>query len=636
MKRVLAHKYGWLVVALALGLPFVLLLPLATRAHVVPEEPWHPVPAAYRRALFYTNLKPIDWPLIAREFETPVGESGYEAKTVYELMTDAQELENADLTSTIREAIATEDASALHAASTRAISRLTRYHLARAAEKIDRPGAAFGDVATAQRIFRAFNEDFLEQADPEGFQMLGLAWLDLLNSVGNAGVLNVGVVEPDSETFAAARKSVEDYLIANYEVDEFTPRGQYAPVPESAGEIDLTPWLPPGTDLNNQDPLPRLVLNFEERGVDEADLFLVAYGDMLFDSPEIFGEPASSLGISCSMCHNRSDINQRFFIPGISPQSGAADVDGHFFNARFNDFRSDPLDIPSLRGLRFTGPYGRDGRFASLRDFTRNVVVNEFAGAEPTPLMLDALVAYQLEFDWLPAPFLNPDGTLNDQAPEAARRGEVLFNTPLAGMGGRACSTCHMPSSNFMDGLTHDIGSGNPASPGARDSFFNTPTLLNIRYTAPYLHDGSLETLGDVVTWFDESFELGFNEQQQVDLTAYLEAAGTGEDPYELFDEENTIFALDWAELSTFLSTLNTLITAQDSYHALLLLDTVTPDLRLDVSGATNREIIPRVFEIADKLDELRAAIEAGDWERAAELNEDYKALADEFGPEFK
>ena len=88
--------------------------------------------------------------------------------------------------------------------------------------------------------------------------------------------------------------------------------------------------------------------------------------------------------------------------------------------------------------------------------------------------------------------------------------------------------------------------------------------------------------------------------------------------------------------MSTFLSTLDTLIPAEDTFHALLLLDTVTPDLRLDASAAVNRDIIPRVYEVADKLDEIKAAIEADDWDRAAELNEAYKALADEYGPSFK
>jgi hypothetical protein len=80
--------------------------------------------------------------------------------------------------------------------------------------------------------------------------------------------------------------------------------------------------------MGNQTPLPRLVLSFEEQGIAETDLPLVAYGDMLFDSPQIFGDPARSLGIACSTCHNRSDVNRDLFIPGISHQPGAIDVDG--------------------------------------------------------------------------------------------------------------------------------------------------------------------------------------------------------------------------------------------------------------------------------------------------------------------
>ena len=75
----------------------------------------------------------------------------------------------------------------------------------------------------------------------------------------------------------------------------------------------------------NQDPLPARA-QFRGAEIKEKDLPLVAYGDMLFDSPLIFGEPARSLGLACSTCHNRSDVNQAFFIPGISHQKGAIDV----------------------------------------------------------------------------------------------------------------------------------------------------------------------------------------------------------------------------------------------------------------------------------------------------------------------
>jgi cytochrome c peroxidase len=348
---------------------------------------------------------------------------------------------------------------------------------------------------------------------------------------------------------------------------------------------------------------------------------------MLFDSPEIFGEPARSLGLACSTCHNRSDINQRLFIPGITPKPGVIDVDGAFFNGRFNDHRPDAIDIPSLRGIRFTAPYGRDGRLASLRDFVRNVIVNEFAGEEPAPLLLDALVAYMLEFDFLPAPYLHRDGTLNEQASDAARRGEALFNQPFAQMAGRACASCHIPDSFFTDNRAHNIGSGGQSYAGALDGAYDTPTLLNIVHTAPYFHDGSLESLADVVAWFDDNFELELSAQGRADLVAYLEAVGTGEEPYERFDAENTPFRLMADELSTFLSTLDTLIPARDRASADLLLRTVASDLAVDASAMTNRAALERVREMVARLEELRAAIGAEQWAEAEALWAAYQDL---------
>ena len=175
---------------------------------------------------------------------------------------------------------------------------------------------------------------------------LGRRWLELSTSVGTAGIGKAARVSSARTRFNTARHEISDYLIANYETGEVTPRSWYAPTPALAlrtlgSDFRPQPALPPGSNLNDQAPLPRLVLNFEERGIDEKDLFLVAYGDMLFDSPQIFGSPARELGISCSVCHNRGDINRAFFIPGISSRPGGADVDGHFFNPRFNDRRAE-------------------------------------------------------------------------------------------------------------------------------------------------------------------------------------------------------------------------------------------------------------------------------------------------------
>lgn len=606
----------------------------AAAAHIVREEPWHPVSYAYRSAAFLLNLQPTDWDLIERKFtadDEVIGRSAAER---------IRELDQAAGTAywaAIEQALADHDAQALYAASTRAKSHAVRHHLERAAARLGRPGEARRELDEAERLYRSF-ADFIQQTDPDGYRELGLAWLELSSRVAQAAVVSVAADAATDPTFDAARATIENYLRANYEPEDFASRRSFAPVPEqrlrAEPGLEVKPWLPPGSDVNDQVPLPRLVLNFEEQGIDERDLFLVAFGDMLFDSPEIMGEPARSFGLACSTCHNRSDINQRLFIPGITPKPGVIDVDGAFFNARFNDHRADAIDIPTLRGIRFTAPYGRDGRFASLRDFTRNVIVNEFAGAEPDPLVLDALVAYMLEFDFLPASHLNPDGTLNQQASDAARRGEILFNQPFERMAGRSCASCHIPDSFFTDNRAHNIGSGGESYAGALDGAYDTPTLLGIVHTAPYFHDGSIESLTDVVAWFDDSFELGLSAPERADLTAYLEAAGTGEDPYERFDAENTPFRLMAEELSTFLSTLNTLIPARDRAGADLLLRTVAGDLAADASAMSNRAAIERVHEMVAHLEELRAAIAAERWAEAEALWLAYQDLERQYAME--
>lgn len=64
---------------------------------------------------------------------------------------------------------------------------------------------------------------------------------------------------------------------------------------------------------------------------------------------------------------------------------------------------------------------------------------------------------------------------------------------------------------------------------------FKTPTLRNIALTAPYMHDGSLETLEDVVEYYDKGghknpyldaaiFPLHFTAQEKQDLVAFLKA----------------------------------------------------------------------------------------------------------------
>jgi cytochrome c peroxidase len=90
----------------------------------------------------------------------------------------------------------------------------------------------------------------------------------------------------------------------------------------------------------------------------------------------------------------------------------------------------------------------------------------------------------------------------------AALRGRKLFTNPRVG-----CATCHPPGL-FTDLATYDVGTAGPADANVRA--FDTPTLVELWRTAPYLHDGSATTLRDVLTTR--------NAVQQHGRTAHLSA----------------------------------------------------------------------------------------------------------------
>lgn len=157
-------------------------------------------------------------------------------------------------------------------------------------------------------------------------------------------------------------------------------------------------WLPPGstTDLTKDRP-PELL----KTGTTQDEHFL--YGRLLFRSPEILGEKAVRIGLSCDSCHTNGHVNTSFYIDGLSDEPGRIDVSHRFWQAGFEDGKANPIEIPSLRGVAETAPYGTAVVFQDLPAFTRHVTVTEFGGPEPQQDQLDALVAYMnaLEMDGL-------------------------------------------------------------------------------------------------------------------------------------------------------------------------------------------------------------------------------------------
>jgi cytochrome c peroxidase len=131
------------------------------------------------------------------------------------------------------------------------------------------------------------------------------------------------------------------------------------------------------------------------------------------------------------------------------------------------------------------------------------------------------------------------------------RRGEVTALTPEQVHGlwlyesKAGCWRCHA-GANFTDERFHNTGVGwgkQPADLGrhrvtGRDEDrgkFKTPTLRGVALTAPYMHDGSLATLREVVEFYNRGggtnphrdallAPLGLSPEEVQDLVAFLQA----------------------------------------------------------------------------------------------------------------
>jgi cytochrome c peroxidase len=146
-------------------------------------------------------------------------------------------------------------------------------------------------------------------------------------------------------------------------------------------------------------------------------------------------------------------------------------------------------------------------------------------------------------------------GDARSMSLQAQRGSDIFFFT------GR-CAVCHA-GFNFSDGRFHNLGIGwNVASNSfadegravvtgvARDrGAFKTPALRDVSKHAPYMHDGSLASLRDVVEFYNRGgnpnpwrsrrlVPLGLSDEQLRDLVAFLESldsAGEVERPPRLF-----------------------------------------------------------------------------------------------------
>lgn len=104
----------------------------------------------------------------------------------------------------------------------------------------------------------------------------------------------------------------------------------------------------------------------------------------------------------------------------------------------------------------------------------------------PTAQELADTSAYLSSVRPVRSPLRKADGSLSD----AAKRGKAIFERRDVG-----CAVCH-PAPLFSDLRTYDVGT---RSQYDTDNEFDTPTLVEMFRTAPYLHDGGAVTMREVL-----------------------------------------------------------------------------------------------------------------------------------------
>ncbi len=471
-------------------LAVLLQYPLSSQADIVPLEKLHPVAESYRRSAFILNLNPVVWKevwsgmdRIARHLS---GVDAAAAKKFREEIVTARRIaqpagEEPDMVKARK-----LGSRAAFNAATRAVASTLVAHIKKAGVSSGRK-AVRKNLVLGRKIFLSFGET-LPYLDPKAWKRMQIGWLTAFSNLGTPGIVGVGARPMNVEKIRAEIEPIAAYFTRNFVTampqagqGRLLPRPVASPTYVKTARIPVQ--LPPGSNINKQLPRPRQLLGMAERGASESETGLIALGDMAFDSAEIFGEPARSLRITCNTCHNKGVTNPNFFIPGLSRRKGGMDVSNSFFEAHANNAVFGHVDIPDLRGIRFTAPYGRNGRTASLREFVRNVIVLEFNGPEPDPMMLDGLVAYMNEFEFLPNPKVRKSGRLHPKraTPAELRGGKIFFRKFPQMMGGMSCASCHIPSAHFIDRKSHDIGSAGGFAPYSLDGAFDTPTLLSVK-----------------------------------------------------------------------------------------------------------------------------------------------------------
>ncbi len=255
--------------------------------------------------------------------------------------------------------------------------------------------------------------------------------------------------------------------------------------------------------------------------------------------------------VSCATCHDpkKGFTDQSTFSTGINGQKGTRNSPT-VINAGYNLFQfwdgrapsleeqaKGPIENPVEMGNTHTAVVGNIQKIEGYKPYFKSAfgddsvtidrIAQAIASFERT--ILSGNSAWDRHTQ-------NKDQTALS---ESAKRGLVLFE------GKARCTQCHV-GFNLSDGVFHNIGVGMKAEKPDLGRFeqskqekdkgaFKTPILRDLLKTAPYMHDGSVKTLEEVIDlynrggepnqWLDPKMKpLDLTKDESADLLEFLKS----------------------------------------------------------------------------------------------------------------
>ena len=268
----------------------------------------------------------------------------------------------------------------------------------------------------------------------------------------------------------------------------------------------------------------------------------------------LFFDPILSLDstISCATCHKPdfAFADTAAISPGVLGRFGRRNAPSvmnmafrseFFYDGRAKSLR-DQIHFPIEDNLEMALPYQEAIVRLNRHEIYNQAFVNIYYEAPNAENVADAIASFEESLETADTEF---DAWMIDKPNKmstSAIRGREIFMSPRA-----KCFDCHFSPDFTGDEFKNiglydenkfkDKGRFEVTKDNADLGKFKVPGLRNVAVTAPYMHDGSMKTLTEVIEYYNDPYKivpnpinmdttllkpLNLNSQEKSDLEAFL------------------------------------------------------------------------------------------------------------------